>query len=356
MHSDIADLRRIIRANTPLEVEELKAAWPALTIEQKVKALVEPTDEDLRLRYLLSRILLFAQRDSNEWIASVARAQILRFRIDDEVVDESMLSSGSILHSLRRELTTHTADHWIYDPQAFCRLPSIDRLRVVDLIVGYSPLALNNIFAQLLQDSTKTRASVDIEIRDILVQAIPRLAEKHIEHSKYFILGWTQEMSVLWRSVPQLPEHSRTIACRSLPIAAGPRDDESIPADVIPSLGGFDLYHLLARDDVRLCKARRQIWNQRSSATEFVDWRIIDAATLHDFSPHSSEVSDLLEDARNELCKIPPDGRKRFMLSEIPMCQLVEHLVRYGRDVGAKHKTRLKEFIEMHRSEVEWRT
>jgi len=250
MEFEAASLERVIHANTPLAVEELKAAWPDLTLEQKTTAIRVPSEEQRRLRYLYCRILALALNDASEWIRSIAITQIKKYRLEIKTESTNKADVPSLTKSLREEIAGRTEEFWIRNSEMFCHLSMLDRLRVIDLTAGRSPLAIHNFLAHLLHNSTIELNQVDEEVRDILVQAVPALQRKSEEHNKSSILGWSVEMAILWRIVPRLPEQSRSFACQHLPIAESRRDDSSIPLEVAESLKGFDLFHVLTRDDV----------------------------------------------------------------------------------------------------------
>lgn len=276
---------------TPLALERIRCAWPALTLADKsflVSALLADRkghpnalvwkrhhnalidvalgDENAYVRYLAARRVNAPEKDDSDEI----RARLERIDEDpSDLVRQALLEMERIARPFRLIGAPDCHPEVLdlsgkYDPAQFWESSHARRLAAA---TGSS---LNLSVTDLLRYATKEllpngRVTVH-EMADVLLQNlgpdyVERFGKRRPQPGRS-IFHFDGEVKELWKVIPDVPKDISYILLKCLP---GGSKYHPIPPGIVESLDEDQLAWLLWRDDIELKELRRKLYIESDS-------------------------------------------------------------------------------------------
>jgi len=275
---------------TPLSLEKLKAAWPGLSLADKVILLNILLGElgnregsgVLKWKRHRNFVKTLGLGDENEYIRHLTA---LRVSSDDK--DEESIALYERVIKDPSSLVVSTQDHWSLSAfmfpskqedgiARFWRVSGPRRLAIAaELLDSHLAACLKYGATELLPKSTIT--SGDLE--DLVHEYLGNRSSNKIRH-----------VEELWRIVPDLPLTLSLVMVDSLP----PFLRKEIPRDLLARFTDDHLQVLLAREDINLLDLRRNVF--QSASTRGL---MHAAVSSPNFAILDSDISELFTDPEN---------------------------------------------------------
>jgi len=294
---------------TPLAIERIRLAWPALPFADRVYLLTvllgKTSEERKALPYVHHRnqLIDLALDDENPYLRYLAANQVSEpFEWDEqegktpayleEMERFEKVESDSVeLVRFAHEVET---DKWLSreldDPESFWKRTQIERLALVNGVKQHGEEV-----AKLLRYASKELLPENAislqDVHDVLLQyfgwkTIAERVSEAEDHANFFADGWTaysagESVKALWEVIPDIPEELSGVLLDHLPERAGLQ--LGIPAEALDSLNERQLAHLLWRNDLGIEKVRRKIYKEsasddlRSAALASASFELLDA-------------------------------------------------------------------------------
>lgn len=276
---------------TPLSLEKVKTAWPALAFCDKIHLLSillgEPGDETdggvLKWKRHRNFVRTIALEDANDYVRYFAALSVS----DDDKDEESLTVYQRVVKDAS-SLVVSSQDHWSLsafmvpsEPQngvkLFWNVAAPRRLAIAAKLSGSNVAeCLKFAVDELLPTGTVTTG----ELEDVVHEFLGARRPKDVEE--------------LWRIVPSFPKGLSLVLVDSLP----PLPRVEVPQDLLDHFNDDHIHVLLAREDIQLFELRRKVF--RSATKPGLIHAAVSSARL---AILDSDVSELFGDPANSADK-----------------------------------------------------
>jgi hypothetical protein len=274
---------------TPLALERIRCAWPALSLADKSYLLtaldgrgshpnalvyerhcgtlidIALEDDNAYVRYLAAREVVAPDRDDDD----KARARLGKINTDPSPLVRSAqaevksISAPFIVDVPGEDPICVAAAriHAKYDGSLFWGADPVYRLAVA------TPASIHFSVTDLLRYATKEllpNGTVTLaEMADVLLQAIgPDYIQRWAKKQSRGRGSFFDEIKALWDSIPDIPKPLSSILLKSLPEGS---KLSPIPSAILGSLDEDQLAWLLWRDDIEMKELRRKLYIESDS-------------------------------------------------------------------------------------------